>query len=168
MSDDDLMPIIEAGVLAEQAALENYVQGYLADAIDADLKFGFAKYLAEAHKEHSQPDRAFAKDKERFERFRLWCQQDELQYLPAADPIVFSYLIGLAAKGGSTLQQIKRAATAIQNAHHMAGWHVSEIYLTAAMAACADILKGPEGGSRISGGLSAPASPMAMAASAES
>jgi hypothetical protein len=61
-------------VLAEQAALENYVQGYVADAIDAELKVGFAMYLAEAHKEQSQPDRTFAKDKERFERFRGWCR----------------------------------------------------------------------------------------------
>jgi hypothetical protein len=140
----------------------------VADAIDTELKVDFAQYLAEAHDEQSQPDRPFAKEKVRFERFRRWCQEDRLQYLPAADPIVFSYLIGLATKGGPSLQQIKQAATSIQNAHHLAGWHVSEIYLSAAIAACADIFKGPDGGLRVTGGLRATVAPIAMAASGQS
>ena len=77
--------------------------------------------------------------------FRDWVRPDQVSALPAAGATVASYLIHLALDGTS-LPQIKAAASAIAWFHDCGGHYLDACYIQAALAVAAKLLSPDDGG----------------------
>jgi len=124
----------------------------------------FPEQVARAYKECTPSDLLRRRHQKLFAQFREAMIADKLSFLPAAPATVFTYLLDQHITNKRGVKDIRKSADAIQYYHHLMGFHVDDVMIEAVFNVIADMP--PDGGSRVVGGLSAPASETALAADA--
>jgi hypothetical protein len=136
--------LIDEAVAARRSAAALSLRQQRELLVTQSFDEAFAEDLADAYA-RATPDEPTRKlYARRFEQFRDWVRPDQVSALPAAGATVASYLIHLALDGTS-LPQIKAAASAIEWFHDVHGSYLDRAYIQAALAVAAKLLS-PDGG----------------------
>jgi hypothetical protein len=142
---DPVHDLIDEAVAARRSAATLSLRRQRELAITREFDEAFAAELADAYARATPPEPTRKLYARRFESFRDWVRPDQVSALPAAGATVASYLIHLALDGTS-LPQIKAAASAIMWFHDCGAHYLDACYIQAALAVAAKLLSPDDGG----------------------
>jgi hypothetical protein len=142
---DDLERLLDEAIVARRSAAALSLRQQRELLVTQSFDEAFAEELADAYARATPPEPTRKLYARRFESFRDWVRPDQVSALPAAGATVASYLIHLALDGTS-LPQIKAAASAIMWFHDCGAHYLDACYIQAALAVAAKLLSPDDGG----------------------
>jgi hypothetical protein len=142
---DPVHELLDEAIAARRSAAALSARQQRELLVTQSFDAAFAEELADAYARATPPESTRKLYARRFESFRDWVRPDQVSALPAAGATVASYLIQLALDGTS-LPQIKAAASAIAWFHDCGGHYLDACYIQAAFAIIAKLNSDDGGG----------------------